>query len=72
MLNYPLNNQERGSIEGARFTKLQAKQFIGGLPVFTINRDITINKPQQGEMWIEFMAGSAIAYTYYNGVKYSI
>ena len=68
-LSYPLNNQEKGSIEGARFAKLQAKQFKGGLPVFTINRDITITKPQQNEMWVESLGGSNVLYDYYNGEK---
>ena len=68
---YPLNNTSKGSIEGARFAKLQARQFKGGLPVFTINRDITINKPQQDELWVEFMAGSPIIYIYHDGTKYA-
>lgn len=71
-LSYPLNNQEKGSIEGARFSKIQAKEFKGGLPVFTTYRDITITKPQQNEMWVEYMAGSMICYIYYNGTKYAI
>ena len=71
-LEYPLDNQSKGSIEGARFAKIYARQLVGGLPVFTTNRDVTINKPQQAEMWVEYMAGSMIAYIYYNGTKYSI
>jgi len=34
-MNYPLDNQERGSIENAKFKQLQAFQFKGGLPIFT-------------------------------------
>jgi hypothetical protein len=34
-LDFPLNNQEKGSIESANFAELKARQFKGGLPVFT-------------------------------------
>lgn len=71
MLDFPLNPQEKGSIENAQFKKLKALNFIGGLPVFTAARDVTINKPMQGEMWLEFISSSMRLNTYYNGNKYS-
>lgn len=69
-IEFPLSQQSKGSIESARFAELHARQFKGGLPVFTATREITISKPSQGEIWAEFLAGSIVVYVYYNGSKY--
>ena len=72
MLEFPLSQQSKGSIEQARFAELNARQLKGGLPVFTTTRDITTSKPIQGELWIECISGSPVVCVYYNGTKYSL
>lgn len=69
-LEFPLSQLSKGSIENAKFAKIQARTIIGGLPVFTATRDISINKPTQAEMWIEAISGSPVVCIYYSGVKY--
>ena len=59
MLDFPLNNQEKWSIEQARFAELNARKFRGGFPVFTTQRDIII-KSEFDEMSME---GLKIIYT---------
>lgn len=71
-LEYPLDNQSKGSIEHAKFAELNARKLKGGLPVFTVARDTTINKPIQGEIWLENISGSMFIKVYYNGTKYSV
>ena len=71
-MEYPLSEQSKGSIEDAKFAKLQARTLIGGIPVFSTAREITANKPIQGEIWAEHISGSLQLCIFYNNVKYPI
>jgi len=71
-LSFPLNNQERGSIENAQFKRLDALEFRGGFPIFTSNRDITTNKPRQREMWYQLSGTKMLLLVYYNGTQYVV
>jgi hypothetical protein len=70
MLEYPLSPQSKGSIEHAKFAEINARQLKGGLPIFTVVRDVTINKPMQGETWLENISSSMFICSYISGTKY--
>lgn len=72
MLEYPLSPQSKGSIEDAKFAKIQARTILGGLPIFTATRDITINKPIQGEIWLEDIGGTQTICAYISGTKRTV
>jgi hypothetical protein len=68
-LEYPLPQNDQKIIEKTDFQELHALTFRGGLPVFTAFRTGTMT---QGEVWIEYLGGSASLYVYANGAKYKI
>lgn len=70
-LDFPLNNQEKGSIENAKFKELKALIFKGGLPYWISSRNITTDKPSQDEMWLEFIDTTLCLKIYHNGTRYS-
>lgn len=62
-LEFPLDNQSKGTIENTNFTVLKALKFKGGLPVFTT---IPTYTGTDGEM-VLYTSGSTYAiYTYIN------
>lgn len=64
MLDFPLNQQEKGSIENAQFMSLKSLKFKGGLPIFTVART---DKPIQGEVYLYNLSGTYKICAYING-----
>jgi hypothetical protein len=62
-LDFPLNNQEKGSIESANFAELKARQFKGGLPVFT---SVPTYVGSYGEMVLLYSSSTYQLYSYLN------
>jgi hypothetical protein len=64
MLEYPLDNISKGSIENALFMTLKSLQFKGGLPIFKTQRT---DKPINGEVYLYNLASTYKICAYING-----
>ncbi|QGH73337.1 MAG: hypothetical protein [Siphoviridae sp. cttb18] len=72
-LTYPLDPSSKGAIEQMLFFQLKALIFKGGLPIFTTARDVTVNRPSQGEIWLEDVSGPTRRIcVYISGTKYVV
>lgn len=70
-LNYPIDPDSQGAIEGVLFKQLKALVIRAGLPIyFTTARDVVASKPLQVEMWMESLSGSPKIVSYINGTRY--
>lgn len=56
-LKLPLDVPTKSALENAQFLILQATVFKGGLPVYTTARDVTVDPPKHGEIWLEDVSG---------------
>lgn len=56
-LRLPIDPLTKGAIENSNFSVLRALFFKGGLPVYTVARDTTVDIPKHGEAWLEDVSG---------------
>lgn len=62
-LEYPLDNQSKGSIENAQFSTLHTLILKGGLPIYTA----TLKGQKQGEIYLYNLSGTYKLCAYFDG-----
>ena len=65
-LDFPLNNQEKGSIEQCLFSVLKTITLKGVLPIYT---SIRTDKPKQGEVYLYNLSGTYRICAYFSGTE---
>lgn len=69
MLDFPLDNSSKGSIENAQFRQLKVLKLFGGLPIYTNPRS---SNQKQGELYIADMGGTYRICVYIDGAEKTV